>query len=75
VKDPVLPASFDLLAVVPMSAWAAILLAALLTLARSTDVTPSERVWRSIAIVLLPLVGGVSRLIAYWIDRSRLARR
>lgn len=48
MKDPVLPASFELLAVVPMLAWAAILLAALLTLAKSTHVTPCERVWWSV---------------------------
>ena len=71
MNDPVLPVSFELLAIIPLVLWAALLVAALLTIAKSTQLTAAQRVLWTIAVIVLPVAGSAAWLISYWIERRQ----
>ncbi len=71
MNDPVLPVSFELLAIIPFVVWAALVFAALLTIAKSTRLTTVQRVLWTIAVILLPVAGSGAWLISYWIERRQ----
>jgi Zn-dependent protease with chaperone function len=71
MNNPVLPVSFELLAIVPLVLWAALLVAALLTIAKSTQLTGAQRVLWTIAVIVLPVAGSAAWLISYWIERRQ----
>ena len=71
MNDPVLPVSFELLAIIPLVLWAALFVAALLTIAKSNHLTAVQRVLWTIAVIVLPVAGSAAWLISYWIERRQ----
>jgi Zn-dependent protease with chaperone function len=74
MNNPVLPVSFELVAIIPVVIWAALVFAALLTIAKSTQLTAAQRVLWTIAVILLPVAGSAAWLISYWIERRQAGR-
>jgi membrane protein DedA with SNARE-associated domain len=71
MNDPVVPVSFELLAFIPLVLWAALLITALLTIAKSAQLTGAQRVLWTIAVIVIPVAGSAAWLVSYWIERRQ----
>jgi membrane protein DedA with SNARE-associated domain len=71
MNDPVVPVSFELLAFIPLVLWAALLVTALITIAKSAQLTGAQRVLWTIAVIVIPVAGSAAWLVSYWIERRQ----
>lgn len=74
-NGPVIPLGFEVIGTTFVIVYAALTIAALVTLAKSSKISSGQRIVWIVAVILLPLVGAAVWLATYFIERSTLRRQ